>query len=88
MCRRRPRGLRREGARGQQGGQLLITVQKAGGEKCNLYHHPHVKLGADAQTMVPVIEDSDPDPGAPVTIAPGEEAHAALLVSGLLPGAV
>jgi hypothetical protein len=29
-----------------------------------------------------VIEDSDPHPGAPVTIAPGEEAYAALLVSG------
>ncbi len=29
-----------------------------------------------------MIEDSDPDPGAPVAIAPGEEAYAALLVSG------
>ncbi|MEV4441523.1 DUF4232 domain-containing protein, partial [Streptomyces sp. NPDC049577] len=28
------------------------------------------------------IEDSDPDPGVPVTIAPGEKAYAALLVSG------
>lgn len=61
---------------------LLITVQNVGNVKCNLYRYPHIRLGADAQTTVPVIEDSDPDPGKPVTIAPGEEAYAALLVSG------
>lgn len=61
---------------------LLITVQNVGDEKCDLYHYPRVRLGADARTTVPVIEDSAPDPGEPVTIAPGKEAHAALLVSG------
>ncbi|WMX44446.1 DUF4232 domain-containing protein [Streptomyces roseicoloratus] len=61
---------------------LLITVQNTGDATCNLYGHPYVRLGADAQTTVPVIKDSDPDPGRPVTIAPGEEAYAALLVAG------
>jgi hypothetical protein len=61
---------------------LLITVQNAGDKECSLYHYPHVRLGADAQSTVPVIEDSAADPGTPVTIAPGEEAYAALLVNG------
>ncbi|MFI6340241.1 DUF4232 domain-containing protein [Streptomyces sp. NPDC050535] len=60
---------------------LLITVQNAGDEKCNVYHYPYVLIG-DAQAPTPVIEDSSPDPGKPMTIAPGEEAHAALLVAG------
>jgi hypothetical protein len=61
---------------------LLLIVQNAGDKKCNLYRYPLVRLGADARTTVPVIKDSDPDPGVPVTLAPGEEAYAALLVSG------
>ncbi|MFF3783601.1 DUF4232 domain-containing protein [Streptomyces sp. NPDC001933] len=48
----------------------------------NLHRYPLVRLGADARTTVPVIKDSDPDAGRPVTIAPGEEVSAALLVSG------
>jgi hypothetical protein len=72
----------KEPADSKEARHLLITVQNAGDEKCDLYHYPHLRLGADAQTTVPVIEDSDPHPGAPVTIAPGEEAYAALLVSG------
>jgi hypothetical protein len=60
---------------------LLITVQNAGDKKCNVYHYPYVKIG-DAQAPTPVIKDSSPDPGKPMTIAPGEEAHAALLVAG------
>jgi hypothetical protein len=61
---------------------LVITVQNTGDEQCHLHHYPHVRLGADATSTVPVIEDSAPEPGKPVTVAPGEEAHAALLVSG------
>ncbi|WP_328484112.1 DUF4232 domain-containing protein [Streptomyces sp. NBC_00377] len=61
---------------------LLLIVQNAGDKKCNLYRHPLVRLGADARTTVPVIKESDPNPGVPVTLAPGEEAYAALLVSG------
>ncbi|WP_254705605.1 DUF4232 domain-containing protein [Streptomyces vilmorinianum] len=72
----------KEPADSKEARHLLITVQNAGAEKCNLYHYPLVQLGADAQTTVPVIKDSNPDPGTPVTLAPGKEAHAALLVSG------
>ncbi|MES9520821.1 DUF4232 domain-containing protein [Streptomyces capoamus] len=61
---------------------LLITVQNAGDRACNLYRYPLVRLGADARTTVPVIKESDPNPGVPVTLAPGAEAYAALLVSG------
>ncbi|MGW7262354.1 DUF4232 domain-containing protein [Streptomyces sp. NPDC054842] len=60
---------------------LLLTVQNAGHEKCNLYRYPLVRLG-DGRTTAPVIEESDPDPGKPLTLAPGEEAYAALLVNG------
>jgi len=40
-----------------------------------------MKIG-NAQAFTPVIKDSNPDPGKPVTIAPGDEAYAALLVAG------
>ncbi|WP_327726711.1 DUF4232 domain-containing protein [Streptomyces sp. NBC_00487] len=61
---------------------VLITVQNAGDKKCNVYHYPYIEIG-DAQAPAPVIEDSrGPDPVEPTTIAPGEEAHAALLVAG------
>ncbi|MFI8092561.1 DUF4232 domain-containing protein [Streptomyces sp. NPDC086080] len=72
----------REPAGSTEARQLLLTVQNVGDKKCDLYHYPHVRLGADAQGMVPVIENSSPDPGKPVTIAPMEEAHVALLVAG------
>ncbi|MFF3316402.1 DUF4232 domain-containing protein [Streptomyces sp. NPDC003035] len=72
----------KEPADSKEARHLLITVQNAGDEKCDLYHYPLVRLGADARTTVPVIKDSDPDPGKPVTLAPGKEAYAALLVSG------
>ncbi|GAA1011246.1 DUF4232 domain-containing protein [Streptomyces thermogriseus] len=71
----------KEPADSKEARHLLIIVQNVGDEKCNLHHYPYVRLG-NGQTTVPVIEDSDPDPGVPVTIAPGEEAYAALLVSG------
>ncbi|MEV4741435.1 DUF4232 domain-containing protein [Streptomyces sp. NPDC049555] len=61
---------------------LLITARNVGDKECALYRHPRIRLGADARTTVPVIEDSDPDPGVPVTLAPGAKAYAALLVSG------
>ncbi|MFF4401962.1 DUF4232 domain-containing protein [Streptomyces sp. NPDC001480] len=60
---------------------LLLSVQNAGDKKCNLYRYPLVRLGA-GRTTAPVIKESDPNPGVPVTLAPGEEAYAALLVSG------
>jgi hypothetical protein len=60
---------------------LLITVQNVGDKKCNVYHYPYVEIG-DAQAPAPVVKDSNMDSGEPMTIAPGEEAHAALLVAG------
>ncbi|MFE1292620.1 DUF4232 domain-containing protein [Streptomyces sp. NPDC058751] len=60
---------------------LLLTVQNASDKKCNLYGYPTVTLGADAQFTTPVIEDSNGTPGEPVTLDPGREAYAALLVS-------
>ncbi|MFF3613588.1 DUF4232 domain-containing protein [Streptomyces sp. NPDC002580] len=59
---------------------LVLTVQNAGDRKCNLYRFPLVRLGAGTRDT-PVIKDSDPDPGKPVTLEPGREAYAALLVS-------
>ncbi|QKW11012.1 DUF4232 domain-containing protein [Streptomyces sp. NA04227] len=72
----------KEPADSKEARHLLLTVQNAGDKKCDLFHYPHVQLGANAQSTVPVIKDSSPDPGEPVTLAPGDEAHAALLVSG------
>ena len=60
---------------------LLLIVQNAGDKKCNLYRYPHVRLG-NGRTTAPVIKESDPNPGVPVTLAPGEEGYAALLVNG------
>ncbi|MEU9135995.1 DUF4232 domain-containing protein [Streptomyces sp. NPDC048404] len=60
---------------------LLLTVQNAGDKKCNLYRYPLVRLG-NGRTTAPVIKESDPDPGVPVTLAPGQEGYAALLVGG------
>ncbi|WP_436790041.1 DUF4232 domain-containing protein [Yinghuangia sp. YIM S10712] len=60
---------------------LLITVQNAGSTTCNLYRYPYVLLG-NGQAPAPVIEDSDPDPGMPVTLAPGDEAYAAMVLNG------
>ncbi|MFE9133548.1 DUF4232 domain-containing protein [Streptomyces sp. NPDC007355] len=72
----------KEPADAKENRHLLLTVQNSGDATCALYHYPHVRLGADARTTVPVIKDSDPDPGKPVVIEPGKEAYAALLVSG------
>ena len=60
---------------------LLITVQNTGDKKCSVHHYPYVKLG-DAQGPAPVIEDSRDPETTVTTLAPGDEAHAALLVNG------
>lgn len=60
---------------------FLLIVQNAGEKKCNLYRHPLVRLG-DGQRHTPVIEESDATPGVPVTLAPGQEAYAGLVVNG------
>jgi hypothetical protein len=60
---------------------LLITVKNTGSTPCNLYHYPHVVL-VNARSAAPVIEDSNGDPGKPVTLAPGKEAYAAMVLNG------
>ncbi|MFI8519771.1 DUF4232 domain-containing protein [Streptomyces sp. NPDC085481] len=72
--------LTNEDGKGKPVRHLLLTVTNTGDKKCTLHHYPVVRLGADAQAPTPVIKDSDPK--ALATLAPGEEAHAALLVSG------
>ncbi|MGW1065926.1 DUF4232 domain-containing protein [Streptomyces aureus] len=59
---------------------LLLTVQNASDKKCNLYRYPLVRIGAGTRNT-PVIKDSNGTPGEPVTLAPGQEAYAALLVN-------
>ncbi|MFI1702462.1 DUF4232 domain-containing protein [Streptomyces bobili] len=71
----------KEPADSEDARHLLLTVQNAGDEKCNLYRYPLVRLG-DGRNTARVIEESDPHPGVPVTLAPGEEAYAGLLVNG------
>ncbi|MFF3378642.1 DUF4232 domain-containing protein [Streptomyces sp. NPDC002680] len=71
----------KEPADSEDARHLLLTVQNTGGKKCNVYRYPLVRLGA-GRTTARVIEESDPNPGVPVTLAPGEEAYAGLLVNG------
>ncbi|MFE9431198.1 DUF4232 domain-containing protein [Streptomyces sp. NPDC006640] len=65
---------------GDQVRHLLLTVTNAGNKTCTVYGYPRVQLGADAQAPVALLKESDPK--APATLAPGDEANAALLVSG------
>jgi hypothetical protein len=69
-----------EGDKGQPLRHILLTATNTGKTTCNVYGHPFVKLGADAQGLVPVIKDSDP--GAVSTLAPGQKTYAALLATG------
>ncbi|MEU9235625.1 DUF4232 domain-containing protein [Streptomyces subrutilus] len=57
---------------------LLLTVTNTGNTKCHLYQYPYLKF-ANARSPIAVIKDSE---DAPVTLAPGEKAYAALLASG------
>ncbi|MFJ8990970.1 DUF4232 domain-containing protein [Streptomyces sp. NPDC102279] len=65
---------------GDQVRHLLLTVTNAGNKTCTVYGYPRVQLGADAQAPVALIKESDPK--ALARLAPGDEANAALLVSG------
>ncbi|MFJ8085755.1 DUF4232 domain-containing protein [Streptomyces sp. NPDC096205] len=69
-----------EDAAGEETRHLLLTLTNAGDRKCTVHHYPQVRVGAHAKEPVKVIEDSDPE--ELITLAPGEEAHAALLVNG------
>ncbi|OEJ36100.1 hypothetical protein BGK67_31125 [Streptomyces subrutilus] len=57
---------------------LLLTVTNTGNKRCHLYQYPYLKF-AGARSPIAVIKDSE---DAPVTLAPGEKAYAALLATG------
>ena len=69
-----------EDGEGQPVRHILLTATNTGHRTCNVYGYPDVKLGADAQGLVPVLKDSDP--AALSTLAPGEKTYAALLATG------
>ncbi|MGT2532456.1 DUF4232 domain-containing protein [Streptomyces nojiriensis] len=57
---------------------LLLTVTNTGNKKCNLHEYPYLRF-PNAREPIAVIKDSK---DAPVTLAPGEKAYAALLANG------
>ena len=58
---------------------LLLTATNTGDATCYASYAPLLRLGDEAQAVVPRNEDSKPQ--AVVTLAPGETAYAALLTS-------
>ncbi|MFC1430352.1 DUF4232 domain-containing protein [Streptacidiphilus sp. N1-3] len=70
-----------EDDKGQPVRHILLTATNTGRTTCNVYRYPYVKLGSDAQGLVPVIKDSS-DPMALSTLAPGQSTYAALLATG------
>ncbi|WP_019070308.1 DUF4232 domain-containing protein [Streptomyces hokutonensis] len=58
---------------------MLLTVTNTGSKTCDLYYYPAVNFG-DAQSVPPVIEDSQPQ--AVTTLAPGESGYAGVALSG------
>lgn len=71
----------KEPANSKDARHLLLAVQNTGTKKCELYRYPLVRLGAGRNTAR-VIKESDPNPGVPVVLGPGDEAYAGLLVNG------
>ncbi|MGW3130524.1 DUF4232 domain-containing protein [Streptomyces sp. NPDC001123] len=57
---------------------MLLTVTNTGSRTCYLYSYPAVRFG-EAQSVPPVIEDSQPQ--AVVTLAPGESGYASVNLS-------
>lgn len=57
---------------------MLLTVTNTGGNTCYLYGYPAVRFG-EAQSVPPVIEDSQPQ--AVVTLKPGESGYASVNLS-------
>ncbi|MER5792068.1 DUF4232 domain-containing protein [Streptomyces sp. NPDC001980] len=57
---------------------MLLTVTNTGSRTCYLYFYPAVRFG-EAQSVPPVIEDSQPQ--AVVTLAPGESGYASVNLS-------
>uniref|UniRef100_A0AAU3GZE0 DUF4232 domain-containing protein n=1 Tax=Streptomyces sp. NBC_01401 TaxID=2903854 RepID=A0AAU3GZE0_9ACTN len=57
---------------------MLLTVTNSGSKACNAFYYPSLRF-TDAQSVPPVIEDSQPQ--AVVTISPGESAYAGITTS-------
>jgi len=57
---------------------MLLTVTNTGSRTCFLYGYPAVRF-TDAQSVPPVIEDSQPQ--AVVTLEPGQSGYAAISLS-------
>ncbi|MCT9075186.1 DUF4232 domain-containing protein [Streptomyces fulvoviolaceus] len=57
---------------------MLLTVTNTGSKSCFLYGYPTVQF-TDAQSVPPVIEDSQPQ--AVVTLEPGQSGYAAISLS-------
>ncbi|MFJ8782725.1 DUF4232 domain-containing protein [Streptomyces sp. NPDC102476] len=57
---------------------MLLTVTNTGSKSCYLYGYPVVRFG-EAQSVPPVIEDSQPQ--AVVTLKPGESGYASVNLS-------
>jgi len=58
---------------------MLLTVTNTGSKTCDLYYYPAVNFG-DAQSVPPVIKDSQPQ--AVTTLAPGQSGYAGVALSG------
>jgi hypothetical protein len=69
-----------EDGEGRDPRHLLLTLTNAGDKPCTLYRYPYARLGTYSRSPVPAIEDSAPR--GTVTLAPGAQAYAALLVGG------
>ncbi|GAA3798750.1 hypothetical protein GCM10022403_035770 [Streptomyces coacervatus] len=57
---------------------MLLTVTNTGSRTCFLYGYPAVQFG-EAQSVPPVIEDSQPQ--AVVTLEPGQSGYASVNLS-------
>ncbi|NEB82414.1 DUF4232 domain-containing protein [Streptomyces sp. SID14478] len=57
---------------------MLLTVTNTGSTACDLYFYPAVSFG-EAQSVPPVIEDSQPQ--AVVSLSPGRSGYAAVALS-------
>lgn len=57
---------------------MLLTVTNTGSTGCDLYYYPAVRFG-EAQSVPPVIEDSQPQ--AVVSLEPGQSGYAGVTLS-------
>ncbi|WP_406458336.1 DUF4232 domain-containing protein [Streptomyces sp. NBC_01622] len=58
---------------------MLLTVTNTGSKACDLYYYPAANFD-DAQSVPPVIKDSEPQ--AVTTLAPGQSGYAGVALSG------